>query len=80
MITENKYKLDYLLEYIINLLTLLRIIFFGCKKNNKRIISKIVPIPNSDKEIRYYDDFEEYENIPLNCSLSSKNVHSKKII
>ena len=76
-ILENKYNLGHLFQYIVNLLSLIfRIIFFGSKKNNKKNIPKIIPILESDEEIGNYQDIYQYEHIPLNYSLTSKNDYS----
>lgn len=76
MILVNKYRFGFLIKFIFNFFSFfLNIIFFGSKKNNKKIISKIVPELKSDEEFGYYN--ENNDDIPLNCSLLCKNDYSR---
>jgi hypothetical protein len=85
-IAKNKYPLDNIFQYIIELIVFIfGIIFFGSKKNNRKIIAKIVPLSESDEKfgynnIQYHNDiFIGYENIPLNQSVIQKKIVSEKI-
>lgn len=85
-IVENKYQLGNIIQYIIELVFFVfGIIFFGTKKNNRRIISKITPLSESDEEIGHYNNIifyndidTGYEHIPLHRSIIEKNYYYRK--